>query len=59
MMPAMGLGGAKRWGIYSYYMRVASHKVEDHLFLGGVDPCRQHVLKKKNVPFPGYFTSLY
>ena len=28
-------------------------------FLGGVDPSRDHVLKKKNLPFREYFTSLY
>ena len=27
----MGLGGAKRWGNYNHHMRVASHKVKDHL----------------------------
>ena len=32
MMLAMGLEGAKRSGDQSYYMRVASPKVEDHLF---------------------------
>ena len=28
-------------------------------FLGGADPSRHHVLRKKTLPFPGYFTSLY
>ena len=26
---------------------------------GEVDPSRRHALKKKNLSFPGYFTSLY
>ena len=28
-------------------------------FLGGVDLSRHHVLKNKNLAFPGYFTSPY
>ena len=34
-------------------MKVASHKVEDHLFWGKVDSSRHHVLKNKTYHFPG------
>ena len=54
-----GTWGGKELGQLKLSYEGCNPQREGPSLWGGVDASRHHAFKKKNLPFPGYFTSVY